>query len=56
MRVTLLGNEIDFPVCVAPTSTQGYLHWEGEIATARGKFYDTLIWYLSCMMMNVLTL
>ena len=37
MSTTLLGNMIDFPICVAPTGAQGYLHWKGEIGTARGK-------------------
>ena len=38
MSTTLLTNKIDFPICVAPTGAQCYLHWEGEIATARGRF------------------
>ena len=37
MSTTLLGSKIDFPICVAPTGAQGYLHWEGEIGTAKGK-------------------
>ena len=37
MSTTLLGNKVDSPICVAPTGAQCYLHWEGEIGTARGK-------------------
>lgn len=36
MSTTLLGSKIDFPVCVAPTGAQCYIHWEGETAMARG--------------------
>lgn len=36
MSTTLLGNKINFPICIAPTGVQGYLHWEGEIGTATG--------------------
>ena len=36
MRVTLLGEDINFPICVAPTGCQRFLHWEGEVATAKG--------------------
>ena len=37
MSTTLLGKKIDFPICVAPTGAQGYLHWEGEIGMAKGN-------------------
>lgn len=37
MSTTLLGNKVDFPVCVASTCAQFNLHWEGEIGMARGK-------------------
>ena len=37
MSTTLLGEKIDFSVCVAPTGAQCYLHWEGETAMARGN-------------------
>ena len=36
MRTTILGNEIDFPVGVAPTALQRMAHDKGELATARG--------------------
>ena len=36
MRVKLFGDWVDFPVCVAPTSTQKAVHPDGELATARG--------------------
>ena len=31
---TILGDKIDFPICVAPTAMQKYLHPDGEVATA----------------------
>ena len=37
MKVQLLGEEISFPICVAPTGLHRFLHWEGEMATARGN-------------------
>jgi isopentenyl diphosphate isomerase/L-lactate dehydrogenase-like FMN-dependent dehydrogenase len=37
MSTTLLGSKVDSPICVAPTGAQCYLHWEGELGTARGK-------------------
>ena len=37
MKVQLLGVEISFPICVAPTGGHCILHWEGETATARGN-------------------
>ena len=36
MKTTLLGDEIDFPIGVAPTALQKMAHSEGELATARG--------------------
>ena len=36
MKTTTLGNEIDFPVGVAPTALQRMAHDDGELATARG--------------------
>ncbi|XP_022091292.1 hydroxyacid oxidase 1-like [Acanthaster planci] len=35
MRTTLLGQEIAFPVAVAPTAAHCFAHIEGELATAR---------------------
>ena len=35
-RVTLFGQEHDFPILLAPTSAQTLTHPEGELATARG--------------------
>ena len=37
VSTTLLGKQVDSPICVAPTGAQCYLHWEGEIGMARGK-------------------
>ena len=37
MRVKLLGEWVDFPICVAPTACHKYIHPDGEVATARGK-------------------
>ena len=36
MTVKLLGEWVEFPVCVAPTAMQCMAHPEGEAATARG--------------------
>ena len=36
MKTTILENEIDFPVGVAPTALQRMAHDDGELATARG--------------------
>ena len=36
LRTTVLGQEIDFPVMVAPTAFHRLAHPDGEIATARG--------------------
>lgn len=32
---TILGNKIDFPICVAPTAMQRMAHPDGEVATAK---------------------
>jgi (S)-2-hydroxy-acid oxidase len=37
MSTTILGEKIDFPVCVAPTAMQKMAHPDGEIATAKGS-------------------
>jgi len=39
MKTTIMGDEIDFPIGVAPTAMQRMAHSEGELATARGNFY-----------------
>ena len=35
MRTSLLGSEVDTPVCIAPTAMHCMAHYEGEVATAR---------------------
>ncbi|XP_065907551.1 2-Hydroxyacid oxidase 1-like isoform X2 [Dysidea avara] len=35
MKTTIMGNEIDFPIGIAPTAVQKMAHPEGEVATAR---------------------
>ena len=59
MKVQLLGEEISFPICVAPTGGHCILHWEGEIATARGNMSLYLILipltmsvHAACLKMN----
>ena len=37
MSTTILGEKIDFPICVAPTAMQKMAHPDGEIATAKGS-------------------
>ena len=37
MSTTILGEKIDFPICVAPTAMQKLAHPDGEIATAKGS-------------------
>ncbi|KAF6039003.1 HAO1 [Bugula neritina] len=37
MKTTLLGQEVAFPVCVAPTGIQKLAHPDGELATARAS-------------------
>ena len=36
MKTTIMGDEIDFPIGVAPTAMQRMAHDDGELATARG--------------------
>jgi len=36
MKTTIMGNEIDFPIGIAPTAMQKMAHPEGEVATAKG--------------------
>jgi len=38
MKTTIMGNEIDFPIGIAPTAMQKMAHPEGEAETARGIF------------------
>ena len=38
MKTTVMGDEIDFPIGVAPTAMQRMAHDEGELATARGEY------------------
>ena len=48
MKTTIMGDEIDFPIGVAPTALQRMAHNDGELATARGRItviillYDTI--------------
>ena len=35
---TILGERIDFPVCLAPTAAHKMAHPDGELATARGMY------------------
>jgi (S)-2-hydroxy-acid oxidase len=37
MSTTILGEKIDFPICVAPTALQKLAHPDGEIATVKGS-------------------
>ena len=37
LKTTILGDTIDFPVCIAPTSKHKLAHPLGESATAGGK-------------------
>ena len=36
MTTHLLGEEVAFPICLAPTAMQRMAHNDGELATARG--------------------
>ena len=36
MKTTIMGDEVDFPIGVAPTAMQRMAHDEGELATAKG--------------------
>jgi len=37
MKTTLLGHEVSFPICVAPTGMHKLAHPDGELATAKGS-------------------
>ena len=43
MKVSLLGEQISFPVGVAPSGAHGFLHYEGERATAKGEIIDDVV-------------
>ena len=38
ISTSVLGYNIAFPVCVAPTAMHKMAHHEGEVATAKGRF------------------
>ena len=47
MRVKLLGEWVEFPICVAPTGCHKFIHPDGEIATAQGKAtYNLFLQYV----------
>ena len=48
MKTTIMGNEIDFPIGIAPTAVQKMAHPEGEVATARGCYYTFCMYYTLC--------
>ena len=37
IKMRLLGEVIEFPIYISPTGGISLLHWEGDIATARGQ-------------------
>ncbi len=46
LRTTILGQEIAFPIAVAPTAMQRMAHSEGEVAAARGIMCkDSECWF-----------
>jgi 4-hydroxymandelate oxidase len=47
-RVTLFGQELAFPILLAPTAGQKLLHADGELATARGAGAAGTAMVLSC--------
>ena len=38
MSTTILGERVEFPICIAPTAMQKMAHPDGELATAKGEF------------------
>lgn len=46
-RVTLFGLELPFPILLAPTGAQRFIHPEGEIAVARGAAAADCIYVIS---------
>ena len=48
MKTAIMGNEIDFPIGIAPTAVQKMAHPEGEVATARGNCNVIIILNYRC--------
>jgi 4-hydroxymandelate oxidase len=46
-RITLLGQELPFPILLAPTGAQRFVHAEGEIAAARGAAAANAVYVIS---------
>jgi 4-hydroxymandelate oxidase len=46
-RVTLFGRELPFPILLAPTGGQRFIHPEGEVAAARGAAAANSIYVIS---------
>ena len=46
-RVTLLGQQLPFPILLAPTGGQRFVHPEGEVAAARGAAAAQAIYVIS---------
>ena len=44
MRSSILGEKIAFPIGISPTAMQCLAHYEGEMATARGKSYNVRLY------------
>ena len=51
MKTTIMGDEIDFPIGVAPTAMQRMAHDEGELATARGGYTNSSYIIMCCVLM-----
>ena len=45
MRTSVLGYNIDFPVCVSPTGFNALAHTEAEIGTAKGFIPCYILYY-----------
>ena len=43
-RVKLFGQELPFPILLAPTGAQGFIHPEGDLAAARGAAAAQATW------------
>ena len=43
ISVTVLGQKLSMPICVAPISFQAMAHPDGELATVRGKVSDNSV-------------
>jgi 4-hydroxymandelate oxidase len=46
-RVTLFGQELDYPILIAPTAYHKLMHPEGELATARGAGAASAVYVVS---------